>query len=207
MIDYIRGILAVKELGHVTVEASGVGYGISIPLSTYERLPAPGCEILIKVHYHVREDAHKLFGFFTEEERILFRQLIGISMIGPKVALSVLSGISVQDLVQSVNSGDSSRFKKIPGVGAKTAERLLMELKGKIVMSVTGGGGASSLPSGRSSVNVQAVMPVRDEVGAAMLALGYNEKQVSKALERVAESGVKEDEPVEVWIRKALQVI
>ncbi|MBN1761376.1 MAG: Holliday junction branch migration protein RuvA, partial [Chitinispirillaceae bacterium] len=154
MIEYIRGILAEKEPGHVTVEAHGVGYGASIPLSTYERLPATGTEVRLLTHYHVREDGHKLFGFFSAEERMIFRQLISVSKIGPKVALNVLSGVSVQDLVASVNRSDPTRLQKISGVGAKTAQRLVMELKGKLGISpelsvdTTGGKRTTAGPAG-----------------------------------------------------------
>jgi Holliday junction DNA helicase RuvA len=204
MIDYIRGILAVKEIGHVTIEACGVGYGASIPLSTYEQLPAPGAETLLQIHYHVREDAHKLFGFYSPEERMVFRQLIGVSKIGPKVALNVLSGISVPDLVSCVNRSDPSRLQKIPGVGTKTAQRLVMELKGKLGMASTGIGAASGGSPQTDGPSAQ--LDMRDEVFAAMVALGYNEKQVSRAIERVA-SEMKDEESVELWIRKILQVI
>ena len=205
MIDYIRGMLTVKELGGVTIEAHGVGYAASISLSTYEQLPVINTETILYTHYHVREDAHKLFGFSTRTERELFRQLIGVSKIGPKVALNVLSGVDSDALVQSVNHGDPSRLQKIPGVGLKTAQRLVMELKGKIGTSVNTGdrGGRQRISSaggmgGRTTA--------RDEVFAAMLALGYNEKQVNRSLDRI-QSEMTNDEPVEMWIRKALQVI
>lgn len=204
MIDYIRGALTVKETGRVTVETHGVGYDINIPLSTYEKLPAPGAETLLQIHYHVREDAHKLFGFHSVEEREMFRQLINISKIGPKVAMSVLSGVSINDLIQSINLGDPARLQKIPGVGAKTAQRLVMELKGKLGPSQATGSLSSgaALKNGTSNTGDH----VRDEVYAAMISLGYNEKQVVKALER-AGGEMSEDAPVESWIRKVLQVI
>lgn len=198
MIDYIRGVLTVKEPGRVTIEAHGVGYAASIPLSTYERLPAPGAQTVLQIHYHVREDGHKLFGFYTCEERSVFRQLIGISKIGPKVALSILSGISIEALVRSVGKGDFSGLQKIPGVGAKTAQRLVMELRGKF--------GAASIPSIAAGSSSQATLPLRDEVCAAMISLGYQEKQVVRAIERI-EPDMAENDPVEAWIRKALQVI
>ncbi len=190
MIDYIRGTVMVKRVGFAAVEAHGVGYAVSIPLSTYERLPAIGNEALLHIHYHVREDGHKLFGFFTPEERAAFRQLIGVSKIGPKVALNVLSGVSIDDLVRSVHRGDPGRLQKIPGVGAKTAERLVMELKGKL-------GTASGIPeeTSRTGPAGSGASPVRDEVYAAMISLGYHEKQVEKALERV-EPLMTGDEPV-----------
>lgn len=204
MIDYIKGTLGVKEIGFVALETHGVGYAIHIPLSTYEALPAPGSETRLHIHFIVREDAHKLYGFYTAEERMLFRQLISISKIGPKVALSVLSGVSVNDLVLSVNNGDPSRLKKIPGVGAKTAERLVLELKGKLGIAHSA---ADTVFLPKHSGTKPQMASIKDEVFAAMVALGYNDKQVVKALDRVAESGVGAEEPVEVWIRKALQVI
>ena len=205
MIDYLRGILTVKETGHVTLEAHGVGYAVSIPLSTYERLPSPGTETMLQIHYHVREDDVRLFGFHTREEREIFRQLIGVSKIGPKVAIGVLSGISVSDLIQSVNKGDPSRLQRIPGVGAKTAQRLVMELRGKLGPTSTT---TSSFPSPllqRSGISAEQ-LPLRDEVFAAMIALGYNEKQVVRAIERI-EPEMNAEAPVEEWIRKVLQVI
>ncbi len=155
----------------------------------------------IYIHYQVREDAHKLYGFFTKTEKEIFRQLIGITKIGPKVALSVLSGISIDDLVRSINAADPSRLEKIPGVGPKTAQRLVLELKGKL------GSAEMSSPQtiSRVSVTTQSTL-VRDEAFEAMISLGYNDKQVSKALARV-EQTTTGDAVVEEWIRKALQVI
>lgn len=200
MIEYIKGILTEKEVTRVAVEAHGVGYAVSIPLSTYEKLPETGTELRLHIHYLVREDAHKLYGFLTKEEREMFRQLIGITKIGPKVALSVLSGISIGDLVLSINNADSSRLEKIPGVGQKTAQRLVMELKGKVGPLVLSSAPASSRIIPRVASNS------RDEAFAAMISLGYNEKQVQKAFSRV-EQTASMDAPVEEWIRKALQII
>jgi len=200
MIEYIKGILSEKEVTRVAIEAHGVGYNISIPLSTYEKLPEIGSNLLLHIHYLVREDAHKLYGFLSKTEREMFRHLIGITKIGPKVALSVLSGISVNDLVNCINSGDSSRLEKIPGVGQKTAQRLLMELKGKV-------GPASAYGVSESSLTVNSAnLKIRDEAFAAMVSLGYNDKQVQKAFTRV-EQMVSVSAPVEEWIRKALQII
>lgn len=200
MIEYIKGILSEKEVTRVAIEAHGVGYNISIPLSTYEKLPETGTDLLLHIHYLVREDAHKLYGFLTKTEREMFRHLISITKIGPKVALSVLSGITVNDLVNCINSGDSSRLEKIPGVGQKTAQRLLIELKGKV-------GPALMSRSSESSLVVNSTnLKIRDEAFAAMVSLGYNDKQVQKAFTRV-EQTVSVSAPVEEWIRKALQII
>ncbi len=200
MIEYIRGVLSDKEIAHVAVETSGVGYSVSIPLCTYEKLPEPGKEVKLYIHYYVREDVVKLYGFFSKTEREIFRQLIAISKIGPKVALSILSGVSVENLVTSVNTADSSRLEKIPGVGAKTAQRLVVELKGKLGIY------SSSVPAAvalKSSANGSSQ---RDEAFAAMMTLGYNDKQVLKAISRV-DQVIAADASVEEWIRMALQVI
>lgn len=203
MIDYIRGILSEKEVTRIAIEAHGVGYAVGIPLSTFEALPDLGTELKIHIHYQVREDAHKLYGFFTKTEKEMFRQLIGITGVGPKVALSLLSGISVNDLISSVNTSDPSRLQKIPGVGPKTAQRLVLELKGKLGTSVPSS--HITLPQ-LSAKKAGSGVSVRDEAFEAMLSLGYNDKQILKALSRV-EQVVTTDAPVEEWIRKALQVI
>ncbi|MFP4012850.1 MAG: Holliday junction branch migration protein RuvA [Chitinispirillaceae bacterium] len=202
MIEYIRGILAEKEIMHVALETFGVGYDVNIPISTYEKLPEQGKEAKLYIHYYVREDVVKLYGFSSRTEREIFRQLISISKVGPKVALGILSGVSVDDLVSSVNSADSSRLEKIPGVGAKTAQRLVVELKGKLGMvpssKTASAAVVSRVPSGSPSE--------REEAFAAMVSLGYNEKQVVKAVSRVEEV-IENGAPVEEWIRLALQVI
>lgn len=200
MIEYIKGILTEKEVTRVAIEAHGVGYNISIPLSTYEKLPETGTNLLLHIHYLVREDAQKLYGFLSKTEREMFRHLISITKIGPKVALSVLSGITVNDLVNCINSGDSRRLEKIPGVGQKTAQRLLIELKGKVGSSLVSGNSEGSMVV--NSANIK----IRDEAFAAMVSLGYNDKQVQKAFSRV-EQTVSASAPVEEWIRKALQII
>ncbi|MBD3322751.1 MAG: Holliday junction branch migration protein RuvA [Chitinivibrionales bacterium] len=203
MIDYIKGMLAEKSTADITVEAQGVGYAVSIPLSTYEKLPAAGYEIKILTHHYVREDMQKLFGFATKEERDVFRCCIGISSIGPKVALAILSGISVEDLICSVNLSDPSRLKSISGVGPKTAQRIVMELKGKL----------GPVPAPVREKDTQAAtgqqgadLKIRNEAYEAMVSLGYADKQVQNAIARV-EKVIDTSLPVEEWIKKALQVI
>ena len=132
MYEYIRGILEVAEMEVAVIDVGGVGYEIAIPLSTFEALPRKGKTVKLFTHFHVREDTQKLFGFFTEAERDVFRKLITISKVGPKVALNVLSGLSIKDIVYSVQTQDASRLKAISGIGPKTAQRLVMELKGKL---------------------------------------------------------------------------
>jgi holliday junction DNA helicase RuvA len=204
MIDYIRGTLSEKEPGYVTLEANGVGYEIVIPLSTFERLPGKGSEVKLHTHHHVREDTQKLFGFLTRQERELFRQLISVSSIGPKTAMGILSKMSVEELVRFVTLGESSRLTKVPGIGAKTAERLILELRGKL--KVTGSDGASKAEA--VFAPAPAAPGAREEAFEALISLGYNDKQVSRAIERVGQTITDAgDYGVEDWIRKALQVI
>ena len=201
MFEYIKGILTEKNLGDAVVEAGGVGYLLVIPVSTYEKLPAVGQEVKILAYHYVREDMEKLYGFFSQGEREIFQLLIGISKIGPKTAISILSGVSAADLVACVNKSDASRLRKIPGVGDKTAQRLVMELKGKLANVRDTGLGSTAAHNTVSSPGNP-----HSEAFDAMLSLGYGEKQISSALTRV-ETVIDEHAPVEEWIKKALQVI
>src|SRR3954468_12636841 len=137
MISRIQGILVEKDFPQVIVSCHGVGYEIGVPMSTFYPLPRTGEEVTLLTHMVVREDAHLLFGFITAGERSAFRQLLKISGVGPKVALSVLSGLSVDDLSAAVAAEDSGRLTKIPGIGKKTAERLVLELRDKLPKTLT----------------------------------------------------------------------
>jgi Holliday junction DNA helicase RuvA len=201
MFEYIRGSLAQKTPAEAVVEAGGVGYSLVIPLSTYEKLPLPGEAVRLLCHHYVREDTEKLYGFLSTLERDIFRQLIGISNIGPKTAIAILSGITPRELITCVNKGDASRLRKVPGVGDKTAQRLIVELKGKLSSaSVEAETDSAGDPSGTTHTED------RSQAFDAMLSLGYSEKQVQAAFSRV-QSVIAADAPVEEWIKKALQVI
>jgi Holliday junction DNA helicase RuvA len=202
MFDYIRGILAEKSVSAAVVEAVGVGYHLQIPLSTFERLPEVNKEVKLYTHHHVREDTQKLFGFYSTSERELFRLLLGITMVGPKVALSVLSGISIDKLVHDIRTSNISRLKSISGIGPKTAERLVMELKGKLNEFSAAAPPDEETPSKAG----HAVKDARNEAFTAMLSLGYNDKQIEKAFQRV-DTVLDSTAPAEEWIKKALQVI
>jgi holliday junction DNA helicase RuvA len=204
MFEYIRGTLAQKSPAEAVIETGGVGYVLVIPLSTFEKLPPQGEAVRLLCHHYVREDTEKLYGFFSALERDIFRQLIGISNIGPKTAIGILSGITPQDLVSCVNKGDASRLRKVPGVGDKTAQRLIVELKGKLSKVVLAEPGSDT--AGASQADDAAGTEDRSQAYAAMLSLGYSEKQVMAAFSRV-ESVIGADAPVEEWIKKALQVI
>ncbi len=202
MYEYINGTLEDACVESAILDVNGIGYEIFIPLSTFDALPKKGEPAKLFTHYHVREDSQKLYGFFTKAEREVFRKLLGISKVGPKVAMNVLSGLSVKDIVYSVQTGDATRMKTISGIGPKTAQRLVMELKGKFNVSDTD----FTIQADKVGRKSEITMSLRDDAYAAMISLGYNESQVINALARV-EQTIEKDAPVEDWIKKALQVI
>ncbi len=167
MIGRIAGTLAEKNPPQVVVVAGGVGYEIDVPMSTFYHLPRTGEAVELLTHLVVREDAHLLFGFLTAGERTAFRQLIKVSGVGPKVALAVLSGLSVEDLAAAVAAEDAARLTRVPGIGKKTAERLVLELRDK-------------LPSGAAASKSAA--PHGPDVLNALLGLGYNAREAAIAI-------------------------
>ena len=170
MIGRLSGKLAAKHPPQVLVDVAGVAYEVDVPMSTFYALPATGETVSLFTHLIVREDAHNLYGFASAEERTAFRQLIRISGVGARTALSVLSGLSVNDLAQAVATQDAARLTKVPGIGKKTAERLLLELKGKlgdVLPGMTSGGTSSNAVS---------------DVLNALLSLGYSEKEALLAV-------------------------
>ena len=172
MIGRISGTLVEKNFPQVIVSCHGVGYEIDVPMSTFYPLPRTGEEVTLLTHLVVREDAHLLYGFITAPERAAFRQLLKISGVGPKVALSVLSGLSVDDLSAAVASEDAGRLTKIPGIGKKTAERLVLELRDKLPKTVT-------------AVRAEGASASGNDVVGALLALGYNEREAAAAVKQV----------------------
>jgi Holliday junction DNA helicase RuvA len=171
MIGRLSGILLDKNPLQLIIDCQGVGYEVSVPMSTFYQLPSIGEKVVLLTHFVVREDAQLLFGFGTAQERELFRELIKISGVGARTALALLSGMSVADLAQAVTLQESGRLTKIPGIGKKTAERLLLELKGKLGPDL-GSGGAVAQDSNSDILN-------------ALLALGYSDKEAALALKQV----------------------
>jgi holliday junction DNA helicase RuvA len=191
MIGRISGALLEKQPPQVVVEAAGLGYEVEVPMSTFFNLPALGERVTLLTHFVVREDAQLLYGFLTQKERAAFRELIKISGVGPKLALSVLSGLSVDELAQCVALQESGRLTKVPGIGKKTAERLLLELKGKLADALPQAGGALPTPGG-----------VAADALNALLALGYSEKEALPTLKQLPEGlGLEES------IRQALKLL
>jgi holliday junction DNA helicase RuvA len=190
MIGRLSGTLLEKNPPQIVLDVQGVGYEVDVPMSTFYNLPALNEKVVLHTQLIVREDAHLLYGFLTHEERVAFRQLLKISGVGPKLALSVLSGLSIGDLAAAVANKDAARLTRIPGVGKKTAERLLLELQGKF--AVTGAGatqGVAAVLSGNDIVN-------------ALLALGYNEKEADWAAKQLPK-----DANVSDGIRLALKLL
>jgi Holliday junction DNA helicase RuvA len=173
MIGKLTGTLLEKRPPMVMVDVNGVAYELDVPMNTLYQLPATGSRVTLYTHLIVREDAHLLFGFATEEERAAFRQLLKVNGVGARTALAVLSGMSVQDLSHAVAAQDAARLIRVPGIGKKTAERLLLELKDKLRTGV-----ADSAAGARASA--------RGDALNALLALGYSEKEAANALSKLA---------------------
>jgi Holliday junction DNA helicase RuvA len=190
MIGRLTGLMLEKQPPLVLVDVQGVGYEINVPMSTFYNLPAVGVKITLHTYLVVREDVHLLFGFATEAERQVFRQLVKISGVGARTALAVLSGLSVNDLHQAVIAQDSRRIIKIPGIGKKTAERLLLELRDKLSSGMVGID--SSIPSSK----------VSSDVLNALLSLGYNDREASWAIKQLPS-----DVSVSEGIRQALKLL
>ena len=173
MIGRLSGTLLEKNPPQLLLDVQGVAYEVDVPMSTFYNLPANGQRVTLFTHLVVREDAHLLYGFGTENERRAFRQLVKISGIGPRIALSVLSGLSVAELAQAVTLQESGRLTKIPGIGKKTAERLLLELKDKLGADLT------------TAVGVHRAPPASSDILHALLSLGYSDKEAVAAVKQL----------------------
>ena len=192
MIGSLRGRLTAKQAPHIVLECGGVGYEVETPMSTFLDLPALGSELFLHIHMLVREDAQILFGFASDEERTLFRALLKVNRVGAKMALGVLSSMSASDFRRCVEYEDAATLSKVPGIGKKTAERLIMEMRDKVDDV-----GAPSLPGGKVSVEASA----RSEAFDALVSLGYKANEVNKLLGTLD----IDDQSAEDIIRQALK--
>ncbi|MCU9945841.1 Holliday junction branch migration protein RuvA [Pseudomonas solani] len=197
MIGRLRGTLAEKQPPHLILDVNGVGYELEVPMTTLYRLPSTGEPVTLHTHLVVREDAHLLYGFFEKRERELFRELIRLNGVGPKLALALMSGLEVDELVRCVQAQDTSTLVKIPGVGKKTAERLLVELKDRFKAWET-------MPS----ISTLVVEPLKaaassaeNDALSALISLGFKPQEASRAVAAIKEDGLSSEE----LIRRALK--
>lgn len=206
MIGRIRGTLAEKQPPEILVDVAGVGYEIHMPMTSFYQLPAVGDEVVVYTHFVVREDAQLLFGFADKLERGLFRELIKANGVGPKLGLAILSGMSAPQFLASVQNEDVSALVSLPGIGKKTAERLVVELKDRLakfgkMQSVAVPAPSSDLLSGSTIV---AVNSAREEAQSALIALGYKPAQASKLVDSVYQEGMESESLIRESLKAAL---
>jgi holliday junction DNA helicase RuvA len=197
MIAFLRGTILEKHPNQVVVDVGGVGYDVTIPISTFSALPARGAEVRLRIHTHVREDTLSLYGFLTEEEKLLFEKLISVSGIGPRLAITVLSGLPVPDLVAAIRQGLVEQLVRIPGVGKKTAERMVLELREKLELLAPSVGAAAPLPASLSALD--------QDVLSALINLGCARPAAEAAVRKAKSQGLAEG--FEPLFRRAMELI
>jgi holliday junction DNA helicase RuvA len=190
MIAHLRGTLLSKHPNQAIVETHGVGYDVTISVPTFTELPAPGAEVALYIHTHVREDALSLYGFRRPAEKLLFEKLLTVSGIGPKLAITILSGMPADEMVSAIRGGDLVRLTRIPGIGKKTAERMVLELRDKL-----------PAPTGTAETSTVSASPIEEDVISALVNLGYQRAAAEKALLSVRG---KSPQSFEVLFREAL---
>jgi Holliday junction DNA helicase RuvA len=196
MIGFLRGILVLKKPPSLLVDVRGVGYEVDAPMSTFYGLPEVGGEVLLYTHLAIREDAHSLFGFISESERSLFRTLIKVNGVGAKLALGILSGLSAEEFYRAVEYQDTARLVRLPGVGKKTAERLIIELRDRLPEL-----GTVTLP-GAETLPMPEASPV-DDATSALVALGFKPQDAGQLVKKISPEGKTSEE----IIRLALQSV
>jgi Holliday junction DNA helicase RuvA len=194
MIGHLRGRILEKRPNQVILEVQGVGYDVNIPVSTFYQLPDPPAEVQLHIHTHVREDALALYGFRTLSEKKVFEKLMSVSGIGPRLAVTILSGLEVHDLVPAIRGNDLAKLTHIPGVGRKTAERIVLELRDKL-----------QDVEGERPASAAGLSPEQDDVLSALLNLGYQRAAAEKAVSRAAEQ--ERGAPFDVLLKRALQLL
>jgi Holliday junction DNA helicase RuvA len=197
MIALLRGLLIEKHPNQAIVEIAGVGYDVTIPVSTFTHLPEPGAEVRLRIYTHVREDVLALYGFLTTDEKALFEKLIGVSGIGPTAAIKILSGLAAPDLIRAIQKGEVERLVRVPGVGKKTAERLVLELRDKLP-AVTGEEPAAPAASAPFTA-------VEQDVLSALFNLGCARPQAENAVRKAKAAG--DSTEFEPLFRRALELV
>lgn len=200
MIGFLRGRLAAKHPPALLLDVNGVGYELEAPMSTFYGLPAVGAEVGLHTHLVVREDAHVLFGFGTERERALFRELIKVSGVGPRIALGILSGASVEEFHRCVETEDTASLTRIPGIGRKTAERLIVEMRDRLQALASG---QAFAPRGSQAAAPGAAPSPQAEAFSALVALGYKPPEVTRLLAKVDASVTSTEDLIRQALRAA----
>jgi len=200
MIALINGSLIYKSISHVIVEANGIGYQIYIPLTTFYELPDTNQKVTLHIHTHVRQDDISLFGFGTGEEKGVFELMISVSGIGPKLAMNILSGISAEELVRAVSHGNLERLVAIPGVGKKTAERMVLELKDKVVKLST------YEAVYRDDGDIRVYDSIIDDVLSALVNLGYKSQRAREVMDKIIKESA-ESLTLDILLKKALKTL
>ena len=204
MIGRIRGILIEKSPAQALVECAGLGYEVDIPYTTFFNLPETGDELVLHTHFVVREDAQSLYGFSSRLDRDLFRLLIKVNGVGPKLAAGILSGLDANQFIRCVEARDANALVKLPGVGKKTAERLLIEMTdriGQLEGQFTPASPNATVTSDSANASIAAGHDPREEAEAALIALGYKPQEASKAISKVAEEGMSSQELIRLALR------
>jgi len=194
MIAHIRGRLLSKHPNQAIVEAAGVGYDVTISVPTFSDLPAPGGEVALHIHTHVREDALALYGFLRQSEKQIFEKLISVSGIGPKLAITILSGMPADEMAGAIRGNDVAKLTRIPGIGRKTAERMVLELRDKLPKEALG-----------EPATLPAITPVEEDVLSALMNLGYQRAAAERALTSVSRNGKAAS--FEVMFRESLAML
>ena len=201
MISRLHGVLIAKQPPQLLIDVQGVGYEVEAPMSTFYQLPATGATITLHTHLVVREDAHLLFGFASERERRLFRTLIKVNGVGPKLALTILSGISADDLVRCLQENDSAALVRLPGVGKKTAERLLVEMRDRLDDLQSDG----VLPVAMAAPLAPTARDEERDALSALVALGYKPQEASRLISGVESAGLSSEEIIRAALKLAVK--
>lgn len=199
MIGRIRGVILEKQPPHLLIETGGIGYELEAPMTTFYKLPETGAEVMLYTHLAVREDAHLLFGFASESERQLFRTLLKVNGVGARLALAILSGMGAEDFARVVHDGDASQLTRLPGVGKKTAERLIMEMRDRLKdwQPAADSAGASAPASADDDASADAV--------SALVALGYKPQEASRFVHAIAEPGMSSEELIRAALKASVK--
>lgn len=200
MIGFIRGRIFEKQAPHLVLDVNGVGYNVETPMSSFFNLPAVGEQVQLRTHLVVREDAHILYGFLSEQERALFRSLIKVNGVGPKVALGILSGMSVDDFCASIHDGNITALVRLPGIGKKTAERLVIDMRDRLPEQV-----ANNSLDGASGSALEANISPQEEAVSALVALGYKPQDADKRVRAVAKEGANSEQLIRAALQSALK--